>query len=42
MERGNVVMLFADSGWKYINSPAFRLDEQMDAGREELDEVLWW
>ncbi|MPZ48007.1 MAG: pyridoxal-phosphate dependent enzyme [Dehalococcoidia bacterium] len=42
LENGKVVMLFADSGWKYLNSPAYALDEQIDAEDDGLDEVLWW
>lgn len=42
IERGNVVMLFADSGWKYLNSPAFQLDIPLEDEHEALDDVLWW
>jgi cysteine synthase B len=42
VEKANVVMLFADSGWKYLNSPAFRLEESLHDPEESLDEVLWW
>jgi cysteine synthase B len=42
MERGNIVMLFADAGWKYLNSPAFLLEAPLDGEHEALDDVLWW
>ena len=42
MERGNVVLLFADSGWKYLNSPAFQLDEPLDDDEGAHDDVIWW
>jgi cysteine synthase B len=42
LERANIVMLFADSGWKYLNSPAFQLEASLHDPDEELDEVLWW
>jgi cysteine synthase B len=42
VERANIVMLFADSGWKYLNSPAFQLESSLADPEEELDEVLWW
>ncbi len=42
IESGNIVMLFADSGWKYLNSPAFVLDDPLDDEHETLDDVLWW
>ena len=41
-ERANIVMLFADSGWKYLNSPAFQLESSLADPDEQLDEVLWW
>jgi cysteine synthase len=42
LESANIVMLFADSGWKYLNSPAFRLDDSLEDPDEAFDEVLWW
>jgi [CysO sulfur-carrier protein]-thiocarboxylate-dependent cysteine synthase len=42
VEHANIVMLFADSGWKYLNSPAFRLEASLEDAEESFDEVLWW
>ncbi len=41
LERGNVVMMFADSGWKYLGTPAFR-PEALIPDEDALDDVLWW
>jgi [CysO sulfur-carrier protein]-thiocarboxylate-dependent cysteine synthase len=42
LERGNMVLVFADSGWKYVDAPIFRAPAAPAANEEELDEVLWW
>jgi cysteine synthase B len=42
VDKANIVLLFADSGWKYLNSPAFRLDASLEDPGESFDEVLWW
>ena len=42
LETANIVMLFADSGWKYLNSPAFQLDASLEDPEGAYDEVLWW
>ncbi|MPZ49266.1 MAG: pyridoxal-phosphate dependent enzyme [Dehalococcoidia bacterium] len=42
IERGRIVMLFADSGWKYLNSPAYSLDRSLEDEAHTFDEVLWW
>jgi cysteine synthase B len=41
MERGNIVVIFADSGWKYLGTPAFRPDAPIP-DEDALDDVLWW
>lgn len=41
MERGTIVMLFADSGWKYLGTPAFRPEAPIP-DEDALDDVLWW
>jgi [CysO sulfur-carrier protein]-thiocarboxylate-dependent cysteine synthase len=42
MERGNVVLIFADSGWKYLNTALWTQPPEAEAEDEELDEVIWW
>jgi cysteine synthase B len=39
--RGNVVLLFADSGWKYLNTPVWTTAPEPDDA-ENLDDVIWW
>jgi cysteine synthase B len=41
LPRGNVVLLFADSGWKYITTEMWTSAPEVHAD-EELDEVIWW
>lgn len=42
IDSGTIVMLFADAGWKYLNSPAFGPEAAIEASDESFDEVLWW
>ena len=39
--RGNVVLLFADSGWKYLTTQMWTSAPDVHED-EELDEVVWW
>jgi cysteine synthase B len=41
MERVNIVVLFADAGWKYLSAPAYPATEPLE-DEEELDDILWW
>jgi len=41
LERGNVVLLFADSGWKYLTTHMWTSEAEVHED-EELDEVIWW
>ncbi len=41
LERANVVLMFADSGWKYLESPALQPGTAL-ADADASDEVLWW
>lgn len=40
MRRGNVVLLFADGGWKYIGTRLWT--EPPPPDEDSLDDVLWW
>ena len=42
IDHGTMVLIFADSGWKYLGSPAFKLDEPLPEDEDSLDDVLWW
>jgi [CysO sulfur-carrier protein]-thiocarboxylate-dependent cysteine synthase len=39
--RANIVVIFADSGWKYLGTPAFRPEAPIP-DEDALDDVLWW
>ncbi len=39
MERGNVVVMFSDGGWKYLPARPWEPAQRREA---ELDETLWW
>ena len=41
LPRGNVVLLFADDGWKYLASELWTSPPE-DGGGEELDDIIWW
>jgi cysteine synthase len=40
MKRGNVVLIFADGGWKYLGTHLWT--EPPEAEEESLDDVVWW
>jgi len=40
LERANIVVLFADGGWKYLSSGLWR-NPAVDS-REGLDDTIWW
>lgn len=40
MERGNVVLLLADGGWKYLSTDLWNIDYEDLA--DDLDEQTWW
>ena len=40
MERGTIVCLLADSGWKYLSSGLWTHDYQ--AIEEDVSTTLWW
>jgi len=41
LERANMVLLFADSGWKYLDTNLWN-DPPEDSEGEELDDTIWW
>lgn len=41
IERGTIVVIFADAGWKYLTTPAFQPGAAIE-DEEALDDVLWW
>jgi cysteine synthase B len=41
LRSGNVVLLFADSGWKYLNTQVWTAAPEPDDA-ENLDDVIWW
>jgi [CysO sulfur-carrier protein]-thiocarboxylate-dependent cysteine synthase len=48
IERGNIVMIFADGGWKYLGTDLWTMEdddptfEAFEAHEDPLDDVLWW
>jgi cysteine synthase B len=41
LDRADVVLIFADSGWKYVGSRTVQTP-MSPTDEEELDDVLWW
>ncbi len=41
LPRGNVVLLFADNGWKYLAADLWTAVPEVGDG-EELDDIIWW
>lgn len=45
LEHGNVVMIFADAGWKYLGTDLWALDHDdpgVEAHEDPVDDILWW
>jgi cysteine synthase B len=44
IDRGNVVMIFADAGWKYLDTDLWRAshDDAANDPEDPLDDILWW
>lgn len=45
LSRGNIVMIFADGGWKYVGTELWHSDhhgQDVDHREDPLDDVLWW
>ncbi len=41
LSRGNIVLVLADSGWKYMATHLWTSPPEHDEG-DELDDTLWW
>ncbi len=46
IERGNIVAIFADGGWKYLGTDLWQAgdggDADIEAHEDPLDDILWW
>ena len=45
IDRGNIVVLFADGGWKYLGTDLWTAEDDdptFEAHEDPLDDVLWW
>lgn len=45
LTRGNIVMIFADAGWKYLGTDLWSSEDHdpaIEAHEDPLDDVLWW
>ena len=42
MDRGNIVMIFADSGWKYLETNLWTRELPSEDEEESLDDTIWW
>jgi cysteine synthase B len=43
LERGTIVMVFADSGWKYLETNLWsRGVPEAEEDEENLDDIIWW
>lgn len=45
LKRGNIVMIFADGGWKYLGTDLWDAEDHdpaIEAHEDPLDDVLWW
>jgi len=45
IERGNIVLICADGGWKYLGTDLWDADDHdpaFEAHEDPLDDVLWW
>ncbi len=42
MTKGNIVMVFADSGWKYLGTNLWSRDLPSEEHEEAMDDVIWW
>lgn len=43
--RGNIVMIFADGGWKYLGTDLWSIDDdepEVEEHEDPVDDILWW
>jgi cysteine synthase B len=42
IDRGNIVLVFADSGWKYLDTNLWSRELTSEEDEENLDDIIWW
>jgi len=42
IDRGNIVLVFADSGWKYLGANLWSRELTSEEDEENLDDIIWW
>jgi cysteine synthase B len=42
IESGNIVMVFADNGWKYLETNLWTRELPSEEAEEDLDDIIWW
>lgn len=42
IEHGNIVMIFADAGWKYLGTDLWHADDGANDADDPIDDILWW
>lgn len=41
IDKGNIVLIFADSGWKYLDTNLWSRGV-IEADEEDMDDIIWW
>ncbi len=42
IRHGNVVMIFADAGWKYLGTDLWHAEDGPNDHEDPIDDILWW
>ena len=42
IDKGNIVLIFADSGWKYLDTNLWSRELTSEEDEENLDDIIWW
>jgi cysteine synthase B len=42
IDKGNIVLVFADSGWKYLGTNLWSRELASEEDEENLDDIIWW